>query len=64
MTTAISAFYQPKPEADWKPAEVVTDHPSGGLVLREVGKFYRGVWLAGRDQVRISEPEVEPGERS
>lgn len=63
MITAISAVYQPQPEADWKPAEIVADHPSGGLVLREVGKFYRGVFVVPREQVRLSGPEFRSGDR-
>ncbi len=64
MTTAISAVYRPKRGADWEEAEIVADHPaSGHLVLREVGKFYRGVFLAPREHVRIAGPEFVPGEQ-
>lgn len=63
MTAAISAVYQPQRDADWKPAEIVADHPSGGLVLREVGKFYRGVFVVPRERVRLSGPEFVPGNR-
>lgn len=62
MSVAISAVYKPHPEADWKPAEIMADHPGGGLVLREVGKFYRGVFVVPREQVRLSGPGFVPGE--
>lgn len=61
MITAISAVYCAQPEADWKPAEIVADYPGGGLVLREVGKFYRGVFVVPREQVRLSGPEFVSG---
>jgi hypothetical protein len=61
MSVAISAVYRPQPEADWKPAEILADHPSGGLVLREVGKFYRGVFVVPREQVRLSGSEFVSG---
>lgn len=61
MSLAISAVYQPQPEADWQRAEIVADHPSGGLVLREVGKFYRGVFVVPRERVRLSGPEFVSG---
>lgn len=63
MTAAITAVYRPNRRRDWKPAEIVADHASGQLVLREVGKFYRGVFLAPREHVRIAGPEFVPGER-
>ena len=59
----ISAVYREKCGADWEPAEIVADHPSGDLVLREVHKFYRGVFLAPREHVRIAGPEPVPGGR-
>lgn len=63
MTAAITAVYRSHRRRDWKPAEIVADHPaSGQLVLREVGKFYRGVFLAPRHQVRIDGPEFVSGE--
>lgn len=58
---SIAAVYRPKRGADWKPAEIVADHPGGDLVLREVDKFYRGVFLVPRDRVRIAGPEFVPG---
>lgn len=62
--TTISAVYRKRRGQDWQPAEIVADHPaSGHLVLREVDKFYRGVFLAPREHVRIAGPEFVPGER-
>ncbi len=47
-------------DAAWTRVEIVGDHaPSGRLILREVGRFWPGVWLADRDQVRIAGPEFE-----
>ena len=43
------------------PVEIVGDHASGQLVLIETGKFYAGVFLAPRDQVRIAGPEFYLG---
>lgn len=64
MSTAISAVYRPSRARDWDDLEIVADHPaSGQLVLREVGKFYRGVFLAPREHVRIAGPEFVPGEK-
>lgn len=64
MTTAISAVYRPSRGRDWDEVEIIADHPaSGHLVLREVGKFYRGVFLAPREHVRIAGPEFVPGEQ-
>ena len=63
MTTAISAVYRPSRARNWGDVEIVADHPSGQLVLREVGKFYRGVFLAPREHVRIAGPEFVPGEK-
>lgn len=45
--------------AVWTKVEIVGQHHSGRLILREVGKFWPGVWLADRDQVRIAGPEFE-----
>ena len=59
--STISAVYREKRGADWEPAEIVADHPNGDLVLREVHKFYRGVFLAPREHVRIAGPEFVPG---
>lgn len=57
---AISAVWRENRRRDWTPAEIVGQHGNGQLVLREVGKFWPGVWLAERDQVRIAGPEFEP----
>lgn len=61
MTAAISAVHRRSRARDWDDVEIIADHPaSGQLVLREVGKFYRGVFLAPREQVRIAGPEFNP----
>jgi hypothetical protein len=60
----ITAFWRSSRGRDWQRAELVSDHPSSGqLVLREVGRFWPGVFLAPRDQVRIAGPEFDPVER-
>lgn len=62
MTTqkAIDAVYRPSRARDWKDCEIVGQHKDGGLVLREAGtKFWRGVWLAERDQVRLRGAETK-----
>ncbi len=46
-------------DAGWTKVEIIGDHESGQLVLREVGKFWSGIWLADRDQVRLAGPEFE-----
>lgn len=46
-------------DADWTMVEIVGEHDGGRLILREIGKFWPGVWLADRDQVRIAGPEFE-----
>lgn len=45
--------------AGWSWVEIVGEHESGRLILRETGRFWPGVWLADRDQVRIAGPEFE-----
>lgn len=57
----VSALWRRNRRRDWQPVELVSDHGSGQLVLREVGKFWPGVWLAPRDQVRLAGPEFEVG---
>lgn len=57
----ISAVWRASRRQDWQPVEIVADHASGQLVLVEVGKFYAGVFLAPRDQVRIAGPEFHLG---
>lgn len=60
MTEPVSALYRPSRRHDWQAVEIVADHkPTGGLVLRERGRFYAGVFIAARDTVRISGPEFE-----
>ncbi len=43
----------------WQDAELLADHHTGGLVLRETGRLWPGVWLADRGDVRIAGPEFE-----
>lgn len=50
MTTSL---YRAHPGADWIECEVVARHASGKLVLREVGPFFPGVFLADMAQVRV-----------
>lgn len=57
---AIKALWRATRRRDWKAVEIVADHVSGQLVVREVGKFWPGVWLVPRDQVRITGPEFYP----
>lgn len=38
---------------DWTAAEIVDRHRSGKIVLREVDRFWPGVWLADLPQVAI-----------
>lgn len=56
---AVSAVWRKNRRRDWQAVELLDDHVSGQVVLREVGKFWPGVFLAPRDQVRISGPEFE-----
>lgn len=56
---AVTAFWRASNRREWQPVEIVADHPTGGLVLRELDRFWPGVWLAPRDQVRIAGPEFE-----
>jgi hypothetical protein len=59
--TAIRAVWRPNVRREWQPVDLVADHDSGQLVLRKVGPFWPGVFLAPRDQVRLSGPEFEVG---
>lgn len=69
MSGVVSAVYRPprrpgRGYGDWQRVELIADHaPSGQLVLREIGPFWPGVWLASRDQVRLAGPEFIPGGR-
>lgn len=36
--------------------EFFAEHRSGQVVVRETGKFYRGVFLVPRDQIVIARP--------
>jgi len=64
MNPVISALHRPSRRAVWRKVEIVGDHvATGQLVLREVGKFWPGIWLADRDEVRIAGPEFLPGDR-
>lgn len=47
------ALYREHPGADWRECEIVGRRGSGKLVLREVGQFLRGVFLAEPDAVRV-----------
>lgn len=47
------ALYRAHPGADWQDVEVIARHASGKLVLREVGPFFPGVFLAELDAVRV-----------
>lgn len=49
------AVYRATPADAWLDCEIV-GRQEGGIVLREVGKAYAGVWLADPDQVRIAGP--------
>jgi len=60
---SISAVWRSCCGHDWQPAEIVSGHRSGQLVLREVDRLWPGVWLAPRDQVRIAGPEFDPAPR-
>lgn len=57
----VTALWRANRRHDWQPVEIVADHPGGGLVLREMDRFWPGVFLAPRDQVRIAGPEFVPG---
>jgi hypothetical protein len=61
----IDAVYRKRRALDWREVEIVGQHDgTGQLVLREIGKFWPGVWLAERDQVRVAGPEfLIPGAR-
>ena len=60
MKTAIAAVWRPNPRRDWADVEIVGDHGSGQLVLRETGKVLAGVWLAPRESIRIAGREFWP----
>lgn len=49
----VGALYREHPGAEWSDVEIVGRHPSGKLVLREVGRFFPGVRLADVEQVRV-----------
>jgi hypothetical protein len=51
LTVAISAVWR---RHDWQAVDIVGEQADGQLVLRETGRFYRGVFLAPREQVRIA----------
>jgi hypothetical protein len=58
---AVDAVWRASRRRDWQSVEIVDGHPSGQVVLREVGRLWPGVFLAPRDQVRIAGPEFVPG---
>lgn len=50
----MTALYRPHPGADWQECEILGRHASGKIVLREVGRFFNGVFLADLAlQVRV-----------
>lgn len=53
MMGSLQALYREKPTDGWQECELVGRHRSGALVLREVGRLYRGIWLAPADAVRV-----------
>jgi len=55
----VTALWRASRRHDWQPVEIVADFPTGSLVLREIDRFWSGVFLAPRDQVRIAGPEFE-----
>jgi hypothetical protein len=61
IARTVTGLWRSSRRRDWQPVEILGDHPSSGqLVLREiVDRFYRGVFLAPRDQVRLAGPEFE-----
>lgn len=54
IVAPVSAVWRPNARRDWQDVEIMGEHASGALVLRETGRFYRGVFLAPREQVRIA----------
>jgi hypothetical protein len=51
-SSARLALYRHDYAAAWQDVAIVSRHP-GGLVLRELGRRFPGVWLATLDQVRV-----------
>ena len=59
----VTAVYRPNARKDWRDVEIVGEQPDGQLVLREVGPFWPGVWIAPRESVRIAGREFYLGAR-
>ncbi len=55
----IAVVWRENRRQPWQDAELLADHDSGGLVLRESGRLWPGVWIADRADVRIAGPEFE-----
>lgn len=53
MVDAIPAVYRATDIEPWDDVEIVGHRPEG-LVLREVGKLWPGIWVASLDRVRIA----------
>jgi hypothetical protein len=60
MEAGTPAVYRPADDQPWQDVEIVGYSDDGKFLLREVGKIFGGVWLAGIDQVRIQEPMLDP----
>ena len=52
-TQLMAALYREYLSDEWQDCELIGRHPSGNLVLREVGKLWPGIWLAPVDAVRV-----------
>lgn len=50
---ATPALYSANGDDGWSAAEILGRHKSGKLAMREVGKFWPGVWLADARQVAL-----------
>lgn|GEM_PF-2173591 len=49
--TALALYRRDDEVKDWTDVEVVGRYPNGDLRLREIGKFYPGVWRAAPHQI-------------
>ncbi len=51
----VPALYRSTPFTPWHAVELLGHHvPTGALIVREVGKFWPGIWLAWPEQVRLA----------
>lgn len=50
---ATPALYSANGADGWSAAEILGRHKSGKIAMREVGKFWPGVWLADARQVAL-----------